>query len=212
MRRPAGPVPFRRTGPHSAGLLSLLRAAKRSCASGSKSGYCPKNRSAASFACLAVSSALACSASQEASCFSQTRMSPPAVSTAARAASHAASRARPLCKLLQHRVLAALGQLLLLRGAVGAGRFQRGAGVPQRGQLIHDAAVQHILIAVPCGFEGGGRLCRFLAAGGQLIQSFRSALRPGRGGRQADVPLGRGGDARGGRGGGAAGRGVALSG
>ena len=55
-----------------------------------KSGCCPKNRSAASFACLAVSSALVCSASQEASCFSQTRMSPPAVSTAARAASHAA--------------------------------------------------------------------------------------------------------------------------
>ena len=69
--------------------------------------------------------------------------------------------------------------------------FQRGAGVPQRGQLIHDAAVQHILIAVPCGFEDGGRLRRFLAAGGQLIQSFRQRFGPGAAGVKADIPLGR---------------------
>lgn len=50
--------------------------------------------------------------------------------------------------------------------------------------------MQHILIAVPCGFEGGGRLRRFPAAGGQLVQSVRQRFGPGAAGVKADITLG----------------------
>jgi len=51
--------------------------------------------------------------------------------------------------------------------------------------------VQHILIAVPGGFEGGGGLGRFLAAGRQRIQRLGQRLGPGAACVEANVPLGR---------------------
>ncbi len=84
----------------------------------------------------AVSTAFFRSASQEASCFSQTRMSPPAGSTAARAASHGLAGLVLFVKLLQHRVLPAVGQLLLLRRVGLPGSGQGRAAVPQSAKLL----------------------------------------------------------------------------
>ena len=67
-------------------------------------------------------------------------------------------------ELLQHGVLAAVRQLLLLRGVVGTGGIQRGPAGPEFGQLFQRMAPQDVLVLVVGRFQGLFGLGGFAAA------------------------------------------------
>ena len=95
-----------------------------------------------------------------------------------------------LVKLLQQRVLAALGELCFLLGHSILCGSQSGAGIPQRSQLVQCRAPQQGLVLVIGGFQ-----VLFCLGGstGAFPQSFQlGRQRPGAGTAcvQTDIPLG----------------------